>query len=102
MEQLPTWVHETEEGVRVDVLVQPRASRTRIVGVHDDRLKIQVTAPPVEGEANATLVAYLAQALGVPKRDVQVLAGATGRRKSLHVHGIAPRTFLDRLGPSLP
>ena len=50
-------------GSVLEVLVQPRASRTRVVGEHDGRLKIQLAAPPVDGEANAALIEFLADAL---------------------------------------
>lgn len=84
-------------GVELDVLVQPRASRTRAVGEHDGRLKIQVAAPPVEGEANAALVAFLASALGVRKSDVALVRGDSGRRKTVRVAGVSAADALARL-----
>ncbi len=71
----------------LEVLVQPRASRTRVVGIHDGRLKIQLAAPPVDGEANAALVEFLAGALGVRRSDVAIERGETGRRKTVRVAG---------------
>jgi len=70
-----------------DVLVQPRASRAKIGPVHDGRLKIAVTAPPVDGEANAAVVEVLAKALGVPRRQVEVIAGMSSRRKTVRIEG---------------
>ena len=80
----------TEEpgGVVLEVLVQPRASRTRVVGEHDGRLKIQLAAPPVDGEANAALVAFLADALSVRRQDVAIVRGDGGRRKVVRVAGL--------------
>lgn len=75
-------------GAVLELLVQPRASRTRVAGEHGGRLKIQLAAPPVDGEANAALVAFLAGALGVRRGDVTLLAGETGRRKRVRVAGI--------------
>ena len=75
-------------GVVLEVLVQPRASRTRVVGEHDGRLKVQLAAPPVDGEANAALLAFLAGALGVKRADVALLAGETGRRKRIRIAGL--------------
>ena len=75
-------------GVTIDVLVTPRAARERLGPVVDGRLKVAVTAPPVEGEANAAVRALLARALGVPKGAVEVLRGETGRRKTVRVIGI--------------
>lgn len=81
-------IEETKEGVVIDVLVVPRASRTRIVGEHEGRLKVQLNAPPVEGEANKALVALLAKTLGVKKKDVTIASGETGRRKRILVVGM--------------
>lgn len=80
--------------VTFDVLVQPRASRPRLGPVHDGRIKISVTSPPVDGAANAAVIELIAKALGVAKRDVQVIAGATSRRKTIKVTG-ATRAQLD-------
>jgi uncharacterized protein (TIGR00251 family) len=76
-------------GVELLVLVQPRASRTKVLGEHDGRLKIALAAPPVDGEANAALIDYLRELLGVRKADVELLDGQTGRRKRLLVRGEA-------------
>ncbi len=75
------------EPITFDVLVQPRASRAKLGPRHDGRIKIAVTAPPVDGEANAAVIELIAKTLGVPKRDVEVIAGATSRRKTLRVRG---------------
>jgi hypothetical protein len=71
------------------VQVQPRASRNEFAGLHGDRIKIRLTAPPVEGAANAALIAFLAEAFGVAKRQVTLLAGDTGRAKTLRIAGPA-------------
>lgn len=78
----------TSTGVRFEVQVAPRASRDAVIGEHDGALKIALTAPPVDGEANAALVAFLAKRLGVAKREVRLVQGATGRRKTLEVEGV--------------
>jgi uncharacterized protein (TIGR00251 family) len=83
------WLREAPGGVVLEVLVQPRASRTRVVGVHDGRLKVQLAAPPVDGEANAALVEFLADALGARRSDVSIERGDTGRRKTVRVSGVA-------------
>ena len=87
---MPPWLRQAPDGVLLEILVQPRASRTRVVGVHDDRLKLQITAPPVDGEANAAVIAFLAEKLSVPKRDVELVSGQTGKRKTLLVRGVDP------------
>lgn len=68
--------------------LQPRASKTEVVGEHDGAVKIRLSAPPVDGEANAELIAFLAKQFGVGKRAVQIDSGATGRRKTVRI--IAP------------
>jgi uncharacterized protein (TIGR00251 family) len=82
------WAHDEAGGAVLELLVQPRASRTRAVGEHDGRLKLQLAAPPVDGEANAALVEFLARALGVRKADVTIARGETGRRKTVRVAGV--------------
>lgn len=75
-------------GVSFDVLVAPRASRAKLGPMHDGRLKVAVTAPPVDGEANAAVIELIAKALGVAKRAVEVSAGASSRRKTVRVTGV--------------
>jgi uncharacterized protein (TIGR00251 family) len=75
--------------VRFTVFVQPRASRTEVVGEHGDALKLRVAAPPVEGAANEALVRFLAKALGVPASAVRVAGGASGRRKVIEIEGVS-------------
>jgi len=88
----PPWLREEPGGIVLEVLVQSRASRTRVAGEHGGRLKIQLAAPPVDGEANAALVEFLADALGVRKADVAIVRGETGRRKTIRVAGASAAT----------
>ena len=79
-------------GVRLAVRLTPRAARNGADGVAmgaDDKpvLKLRLTAPPVDGEANAALVAWLAQALGLRRADIEIRSGQTGRLKMLHLAG---------------
>ena len=76
------------ESIMVDVLVAPRASRVRIGPIVDGRIKVAVTAAPTDGEANAAVVEALADALGVSKRDVEIVRGQTSRRKTLRIAGV--------------
>jgi uncharacterized protein (TIGR00251 family) len=74
-------------GVRFAVRVQPRAASAGVAGVHGGALKVRLTAPPVEGAANDALVAFLAGALGVPRRAVRIVSGAAARTKVVEVEG---------------
>ena len=73
--------------VRVSVHVQPRASRSEIIGQHGAALKVRLQAPPVDGAANEALVHLLADSLGVSRRSVRVVAGTTSRTKMVEVDG---------------
>ncbi len=95
---MTAWLKAVEGGSELMVLVQPRASRTKVVGEHDGRLKIALAAPPVDGAANAALIAFLSDELGVRKSDVTLLDGDTGRRKRLAVRGVAPTEVMVKLG----
>jgi len=84
-------VKETQEGASFLVRVAPRASRTAIVGVMGDgkdaAVKIALEAPPVEGKANAALIEFLAELLGVARSAITISSGEHGRTKRIMVHG---------------
>lgn len=84
-------------GVRFAVRVQPRASRTEVAGVVEGALRVRVTAPPVEGQANAALLALLAERLGVRRADVALVSGQTGRTKWVEVRGLTAAEVVARL-----
>jgi uncharacterized protein (TIGR00251 family) len=73
------------EGLLIEVQVQPRASDNAFAGVHDNALKIRLTAPPVDDAANKALIQLLAKKLKWPKSSIRIVAGHTGRRKRLLV-----------------
>ena len=75
----------------LELHVQPGAKRTEAAGVHGDRVKIRLAAPPVDGAANDELVRFLADAFGVPKRHVTIVSGATSRQKRVRIEGAASR-----------
>ena len=65
--------------------VQPGASRTEVAGTHGDALKVRLAAPPVDGKANAELLRFLAEAFGVPRRNVTLVRGETSRAKIVRI-----------------
>jgi len=77
-----------DDAVRFAVHVQPRASRSEITGLHGESMKVRLEAPPVEGAANAALIELLADALGVSRRNVQIVGGQRSRSKVVEVVGI--------------
>lgn len=74
------------DSIRLNVYVQPRASKTAFAGMHDGYLKIRLAAPPVDGAANAALVEFVARRLGIAKSRIRVAAGQTARRKLLEIN----------------
>lgn len=81
--------------VRFAVHVQPRASRTEVVGAHGSALKIRIAAPPVDGAANDELVRFLSTIFAVSRQDVRILAGESSRRKLVEVMGVAKSAVHD-------
>ncbi|MBI4247103.1 MAG: DUF167 domain-containing protein [Candidatus Rokubacteria bacterium] len=85
------------EGGLLRVRVQPRASRSEVIGWRGGVLSVRVTAPPVEGEANRAVAALLAQALGVRPSAVSVVRGERGRDKLVRVAGLTPEQVATRI-----
>ena len=88
-------VNVVDGRVRFLVRVQPRASRSEVVGVHGDALKIRLSAPPVDGAANDALIEFLAHVFAVGRRDVRILSGETSRSKVVEIEGITERAVHD-------
>jgi len=80
-----TWpcVRQSGDRVVLDLSVVPGAKRTELVGLHDGALRVRLAAPPVDGKANDALLAWLADELGVPRRELDLVRGASSRRKQV-------------------
>ncbi|MGA2839889.1 MAG: DUF167 domain-containing protein [Steroidobacteraceae bacterium] len=74
--------------VRLEVYIQPRASKTALAGMHDGLIKIRIAAPALENAANRALIDFLAQRLGIAKRYVRIVSGSASRRKVLEIDGV--------------
>jgi uncharacterized protein (TIGR00251 family) len=72
----------------LDLHVQPGASRSEFAGRHGDRIKVRLSAPPVEGKANDALIEFLAAHFGVPRRSVRIMAGLKSRQKRVVIEGV--------------
>ena len=90
-------VSATGDGVRIVVRAQPKASRSGVVGRLGRRLKVAVTAAPTGGKANAAVEEVLADALGVRRSAVAVVAGQASRDKVVHVTGLSVKEAAERL-----
>jgi len=73
----------------LELHVQPGAKRTEVAGMHGERIKIRLAAPPTDGRANEALVEFLAEAFGVARRDVTILSGIKSRDKRVLIEGDA-------------
>jgi uncharacterized protein len=81
----------------IQVRLVPRSSRTELLGREGETYRIKVTAPPVDGKANAALVEFLAKKLGVGKGKIQIVSGALSRLKRVRIAGLSPEEIAGRL-----
>lgn len=96
------WLHAQDNGVIIQVLAQPKASRSEVVGPHGEppRLKIRIAAPPVDGEANEELLRFLKKKLGVPSTQLILIRGQTSKMKDILCVGLASEEIQTKLGDS--
>ena len=91
-------LHDGKKGSALAVRVTPRASRNEIVELLDDgTIKVRIAAPPADDEANAALIDFLAEILGVPKSRLEIVAGASGRDKLISVTDMDVETVHQRI-----
>jgi len=84
-----SWYRLAADGSAVLHLhIQPGAKTSEVVGLHGEALKLRLAAPPVDGKANAALLAFLAEQLGVAKSSLELLRGETSRQKTVRVSGV--------------
>jgi len=93
---LPEWLSPRSDGVTVVVKAVPRARRTQAVGVQAGHLRVQIAAPPHDGQANAALCAYLAEAAGLRPPAARIRRGSGGARKLVELDG-EPAIIVARL-----
>lgn len=86
---LHPWYRWEGEDLLLSLRIQPRSGRDAFVAPHGDHYKVRITAPPVEGRANAHLIRFLAKAFGVGRSQVQLVTGESSRNKGIRIH--APR-----------
>ena len=79
---------KTKEGILIEVKVDPRSSRKGVSGIMDNILKVKLTAPPVEGEANEQLIEVISELTGVRKANIRIVKGLSSRRKVVEVKGV--------------
>jgi len=95
-----TWLVADGDGVTLRLHIQPGAKKTEVTGLHGEALKIRLAAPPVDGKANACLIAFLAGRLGVAKAAISLVSGDTSRAKRVRITGVEPSSVRVSLGAS--
>jgi uncharacterized protein (TIGR00251 family) len=90
-------IRASTDGVEIDVRVIPRAGTSALAGTRDGRLLVRLSAPPVEGAANAALIELLATLLGRPKRAIRIVSGVRSRSKRISVQGLTVDEATARL-----
>lgn len=99
METVPPWIAEHASGVVLAVHAQPGAKRDAIVGEYDGKLKIALTAPPVDGKANEKLLRFLSKQTGMSKSSLELLTGDTARSKRILIRGGRLSELIQKLLP---
>ncbi|HEU19491.1 MAG TPA: YggU family protein [Deltaproteobacteria bacterium] len=84
-------IKETTDGVVFNIRVLPRSSRCEIAGIQNDALKLKITAPPIEGQANEECIRFLSDALGVKRNRISIIAGRKSKNKSVAVTGLTTK-----------
>jgi uncharacterized protein len=81
----------------IDIRVIPRAPRTRVDGTRGGAILIRLAAPPVDGAANEALIAFLSDALSLPRRNLQLVSGEKSRDKRVRIEGLDEAVVRTRL-----
>lgn len=91
-------LHNGQTGAAITVRVTTRASKNEIQGIMEDgTIKIRITSAPVEGQANETLLKYLAELLDIRASQLEIIAGQTGKDKLISVIGMDAETVQERI-----
>jgi uncharacterized protein (TIGR00251 family) len=90
-------LRETPDGCTLPVRVHPGAKRNALGGAHDGALKISLTTPPTDGRANAALIEFLAERLGISRARITLLTGAASRTKTLRIVGLTQNEVEEKL-----
>ena len=88
-----------KEGIQFAATIQPRSSKNEICGLHGDTLKIRLTSPPVEGEANRACVKFIAKFLGATPSRVTIVSGLAGQKKTIRIEGMNASEFFKKFQP---
>lgn len=85
------------EELTISIRVVPRASKSEIVGVFDGIVKVRITAPPVDGAANAEIIKLFSKTFGVSRSDVTIVSGETSRNKRIIIANLSQSKFDEKI-----
>jgi uncharacterized protein (TIGR00251 family) len=86
-----------DNGIRISVIIQPRSSKNEAKGVYNDALKIRLTSPPVDGEANKACMRFFAKWLGISPSKVSIIQGLSSKNKIIEVTDLTEKQFHEIL-----
>jgi uncharacterized protein (TIGR00251 family) len=92
-------IKSNKTGIQFTAVIQPRASRNQIIGIHNHSLKIKLTSPPVDGAANQACIKFLAKAFGISPSRIDIVKGETSKNKIIQIEGMDSKTFMNTLAP---
>ncbi len=95
-------IRSVSGGIELAIHVQPKAKRVGIIGQHNQRIRVAVSAPPEGGKANVAVIKLLADELRIPRRQVELIRGTTSRSKDLRVLGVSEDHVWECLQPPKP
>jgi uncharacterized protein len=95
-------INPCENGIRFSAVIQPRASKNEVSGIHNNCLKIRLTSPPVDGAANKVCVKFLAKWLGVSPSKVRIVSGLSSKNKIIEINDMGESVFRDKLTAKIP
>jgi len=87
----------TGKDIVIKVKIIPGSSKNKIIGAYNDSLKINITAPPVEGEANKKCIAFLAKCFDVAKSKIEIISGRNRKNKLIKIYDFSQKEFLDKI-----
>ena len=93
-------IKEYKDGIQFSGLIHPRSANNKICGLQDEYLKIHITSPPVDGNANKMCVKFLAKILRVSQSKITIVSGQNGRKKIIRIDGMNTSEFLKKI-PSI-
>ena len=92
-------IQNTKDGVTIQILVQPKASKSELVGIHGNAYKIRIQAPPVDGAANEAVIEFFSQLLKTAKKNIQIIRGETSRQKTVLVQNVEMNFIIKTINP---